>query len=137
VGFAKITIAEAGGHPMRQLREALGVTAFGVNALVLPPGTEWFHHYHDQQDELYFVHRGQAAFHVGDETFELGPGGLVHVDAATPRQVWNAGEEDLELLMVGGKGGYVGRDGQLVNPDDLDRRTRARDGDLDAIRRRT
>jgi uncharacterized cupin superfamily protein len=122
---------------IRKVREPLGVTAFGVNGLVLPPGTEWFEHYHERQDELYFVHRGRAGFRVGGEEFELGPGGLCHVESTTPRQVWNAGNSELVLLIVGGKDGYVGRDGQLLDPGDLERRTAAAGGDLEAIRRRS
>ena len=136
MGYAQITIAGAEGHFIRRLREALGVTAFGVNALVLPPGTEWLEHYHERQDELYFVHAGRAGFRVGGDELELGPGAMLHVESTTPRQVWNAGEDELVLLMIGGKEGYVGRDGQLVNPDEQDRRQRAADGDLEAIRRR-
>ena len=34
----------------------------------------------------------------------------------------NAGTDDLVLLIVGGKGGYVGRDGQLLDMADLERR---------------
>ena len=35
----------------------------------------------------------------------------------------NVGEDDLVVLVVGGSGGYVGRDGWLVDPDrDLERR---------------
>src|SRR5439155_17471099 len=42
----------------------------------------------------------------------------------TPRKVSNASdEEDLVLLVVGGKDGYVQRDGHLVDPErDLERR---------------
>jgi hypothetical protein len=36
--------------------------------------------------------------------------------------VSNPGDEDLVLLIVGGKDGYVGRDGQLVNAEDLEKR---------------
>lgn len=52
----------------------------------------------------------------------LGPGGLVHVASTTPRRISNAGDEDLVLLVVGGKGGYVERDGHLVDEADLERR---------------
>ena len=106
------------------MRRALGVTAFGVNAIVMPPGFDGFLHYHERQDELYFVHRGRARVEVDGEVRELGPGGLVHVEATTPRKVSNASsEEDLVLLVVGGKDGYVERDGHLVDPDrDLERR---------------
>jgi hypothetical protein len=42
------------------------------------------------------------------ETRELGPGGLCHVEAATPRQIVSVGDEDLVLVVVGAKDGYVG-----------------------------
>jgi len=93
-----------------------------VNALVYPPGYDGFFHYHDEQDELYFVHRGTARFEVDGETRELGPGGLLHVESTTPRKVSNPGDDELVVLVVGGKGGYVGRDGQLVDTADLERR---------------
>ena len=110
------------GYGFRKVRKALGVDAFGVNGVVMPPGYEGFHHYHDEQDELYFVHSGTARVEVGDEVRELGPGGMFHVRSTTPRKVSNGGEEDLVLLVVGAKGGYVGRDGQMVDPADIERR---------------
>jgi mannose-6-phosphate isomerase-like protein (cupin superfamily) len=123
MGYATTTLDELGDGPgFRKVRQALGVTAFGVNAIVFPPGQDGFLHYHDVQDELYFVHRGRARFQVGDETFELGPGGIVHVESTTPRKIANAGDEDLVVLAVGGKGGYVERDGHLVDPADAERR---------------
>jgi quercetin dioxygenase-like cupin family protein len=122
MGYRSASLDELGGYGFRKIRSPLGVTAFGVNALVYPPGAGGIHHYHDEQDELYFVHSGRARFEVDGDDFELGPGGLVHVEAITPRRVSNPGDEDLVLLIVGGKGGYVGRDGQLVDPADLEKR---------------
>jgi mannose-6-phosphate isomerase-like protein (cupin superfamily) len=112
------------GYGFRSVRRALGITAFGVNAIVMPPGFDGFLHYHDTQDELYLVHRGRARVEVGGEVRELGPGGLLHVASTTPRKVSNASdEEDLVLLVIGGKDGYVERDGHLVDPErDLERR---------------
>ena len=110
------------GYGFRKVRRALGVDAFGVNAIVMPPRYEGVHHYHDEQDELYFVHSGTARVEVEGEERVLGPGGLVHVASTTPRRISNAGDEDLVLLVVGGKGGYVERDGHLVDEADLERR---------------
>jgi mannose-6-phosphate isomerase-like protein (cupin superfamily) len=111
------------GYGFRKVRRELGVTAFGVNLIVVPPGFVGFFHYHERQDELYFVHRGTARFEVADEVRELGPGGLCHVESTTPRRFSNVGDDDLVVLVVGGKDGYVGRDGQLVDPErDLERR---------------
>ena len=112
------------GYGFRKVRVPLGVTAFGVNAIVMPPGAEGIDHYHETQDELYFVHRGRAAFEVDGEVRELGPGGLCHVESTTPRKLSNSGDEDLVVFVVGGKGGYVERDGRLVDPGDLEKRKR-------------
>ena len=124
MGHAFGTLDELGeGYGFRKVRAALGVTAFGVNAIVYPSGYTGFLHYHDTQDELYFVHRGTAHFEAGDEVRELGPGGLLHVESTTPRRVSNASEtEDLVVFIVGGKEGYVERDGHMVDAADVERR---------------
>ena len=111
------------GYGFRKVRKPLGVTAFGVNAIVMPPGYEGFHHFHDTQDELYFVHSGTALVDVGGEERTLGPGGLVHVESTTPRKVSNASAtDDLVVLVIGGKDGYVERDGHMVDEADVPRR---------------
>jgi mannose-6-phosphate isomerase-like protein (cupin superfamily) len=130
------TIDALGPGVFRKLRHELAVTAFGVNAIVLPPGTEWFNHFHRRQDELYFVHAGKAGFEVGGDSFELDPGGVVYVETTTPRRFWNAGDDELVLLALGGRDGYVERDGEMVDPADVERRRRFSDGDLEMIRRR-
>jgi mannose-6-phosphate isomerase-like protein (cupin superfamily) len=134
MGYSAASLDDLGDGVFRKVRRALGVTAFGANGMVLPPGTGWFEHYHDEQDELYFVHRGRAGFEMEGERFEVGEGGLVHVEAATPRRCWNAGNDDLVLLVVGGKDGYVGRDGHMVDPEDEARRRAFSGGDASVIR---
>ena len=114
------SLDELGDGPgFRKVRRALGVSAFGVNAIVYPPGYPGVSHYHDVQDELYFVHSGTAQVEVDDEVRTLGPGGLFHVESTTPRKISNAGDEELVLLVIGGKDGYVERDGHLVDESDL------------------
>ena len=118
------SIEELGSsYGFRKVRVPLGVTAFGVNAIVYPPSYDGFHHYHDVQDELYFVHSGSARMEVEGEERTLGPGGLMHVESTTPRKVSNASDtDDLVLLVIGGKGGYVERDGHMVEEADIARR---------------
>jgi mannose-6-phosphate isomerase-like protein (cupin superfamily) len=109
-------------YGFRKVRVPLGITAFGANVIVYPPGAQGVNHFHDVQDELYFVHSGTARFEVDGEERVLGPGGLCHVESTTARKVSNAGDEDLVLLVVGGKDGYVERDGQVLSAEDLERR---------------
>jgi mannose-6-phosphate isomerase-like protein (cupin superfamily) len=116
MGHSFGSINEMGDGVFRKVRRELGVTAFGVNALVLAPGVVSRPHFHEKQDELYFVHRGRARFEVAGDEFELGPGGVVHVESTTPRRITSIGDEDLVMLVVGAKDGYVGRDGHLAEP---------------------
>jgi mannose-6-phosphate isomerase-like protein (cupin superfamily) len=131
MGHAFGSLDELGdGYGFRKVRRALGVNAFGVNAIVYPPGYEGFHHFHDTQDELYFVHSGEARVEVDGEERTLGPGGLLHVESTTPRKVSNASEtDDLVILVIGGKGGYVERDGHMVDEADVARRAAFGTGD--------
>jgi quercetin dioxygenase-like cupin family protein len=114
-GYAVGDLDALGDGPgFRKVRKGLGVTAFGVNAIVMPPGIESGSHYHDEQEELYFVHRGAIEMEFGDgSVHRLGEGGMARVDAATVRKIRNSGDVDAVYLIAGGKDGYVGRDGRL------------------------
>ncbi len=116
-GYAVSSLEQMGDGPgFRKVRQELGVTAFGINAIVLPPGHANGLHFHDEQEETYFVHDGTVEFRFGDgSTHLLRAGGVVRVDAATHRGMRNAGQDNAIVLVAGGKDGYVGRDGQAVD----------------------
>jgi mannose-6-phosphate isomerase-like protein (cupin superfamily) len=102
------------GYGFRKMRKGLGVSAFGVNVITMPAGYETGSHYHDVQEELYFVHHGTIEMVFGDGSkHRLSEGGSARVDAATLRKVRNVGEGDATYLCAGGKDGYVGRDGRM------------------------
>jgi len=114
-GYAVANLDDLGQGPgFRKIRTPLGLTAFGANAIVLPPSYETGRHFHDEQEELYFLHRGRVAIEFGDgSSHELEPGGLAWVDASTVRKLKNLSDsEDAVYVVVGGKNGYVGRDGR-------------------------
>ena len=114
-GYAIASLDGLGeGYGFRKVRRELGVTEFGVNAIVLPPGWETGGHYHERQQELYFVHSGELEFEFEDGAkHTLGPGCFARVDAATVRAMRNHGPDDAVYVIVGAEGGYVGRDGKL------------------------
>jgi mannose-6-phosphate isomerase-like protein (cupin superfamily) len=123
MGYQVSSLDQLGeGYGFRKVRQPLGVTAFGVNALVFPARYEGPNHYHDKQDELYFVHRGTAIFTFDGVEHEVGEGGLVHVESTTHRMISNRTDADLVLFIVGGKDGYVERDGHVVSDEDLAKR---------------
>ena len=99
----------------RKIRRALGVTAMGINVIVMPAGFAGRRHYHDTQEETYFIHAGHAELELGDgSVHRLGPGGVARIDAETVRRMRNVGDGDLVYLAVGGKDGYVAGDGHLL-----------------------
>lgn len=114
-GYAVGNIAALGdGGGFRKVRQALGVKALGINVIVMPPELAGRRHYHDEQEETYFIHQGHCELELGDgSAHRLGPGGIARVDPATVRRIRNVGDEDLIYVAVGGKDGYVAHDGRL------------------------
>jgi uncharacterized cupin superfamily protein len=113
-GWAVSSIDDLGEGPgFRKVRSALDVTAFGANAVVLPPAYTTHRHAHERQEELYVVIDGEIEFEFGDgETQTLGRGGLARVSPATVRRLRNTSPSaEATYFCVGGDGGYVGRDG--------------------------
>jgi mannose-6-phosphate isomerase-like protein (cupin superfamily) len=118
-GYAAAHIDGMGDGPgFRKVRRVLDVTAFGLNTIVLPEGIETGFHYHDVQEETYFVHQGQVEFEFGDGSkIVLGPGSFVRVDPSTNRKTRNVGEGDAIYVIAGGKDGYVGREAHVPEGD--------------------
>ena len=124
-GYAVANLDALGDGPgFRKIRRELGVEEFGVNAIVMPSGYEAGVHWHEEQEELYFVHAGEIEIEFGDgSVHRLGPGGIARVAAATPRKVKSVGEGDAVYVVVGAKGGYVGRDGRSPEGEERSRRS--------------
>lgn len=120
-GWAAAHLDDLGSGPgFRKVRKELDVQAFGVNAIVMPEGYRANAHRHEEQEELYFVHQGELEFEFGDGRRQrLGPGGIARVDASTIRRIGNVGQGEAIYVSVGGKGGYVGRDGVFVDDAEL------------------
>ncbi|MEA2427765.1 MAG: hypothetical protein QOF37_1393 [Thermoleophilaceae bacterium] len=123
-GWAVGSVDGMGDGPgFRKVRRELGVTAFGVNVVVLPEGFDAGTHYHDEQEELYVVLRGaiEIEFPEDGKSFVLREGGMARVDPGTHRHVRNVGEGEAAYFVAGGKDGYVGRDGRTPSGDALAR----------------
>jgi mannose-6-phosphate isomerase-like protein (cupin superfamily) len=115
-GYAVGNIDALGaGGGFRKIRQALDVKALGINVIVMPATFAGRRHYHDTQEETYFVHQGNAELEFGDGSkHRLGRGGIARIDATTVRRIRNVGDDDLIYVAVGGKDGYVENDGHLL-----------------------
>jgi uncharacterized cupin superfamily protein len=94
------------------LNEALGVSGFGVNAVVLDPGDD-VDMTHDEADtgqqEVYIVVTGHASFVVDGETVDA-PAGTV-VSAADPggTRTFTAIEPGTRIVCIGAPAGANGQ----------------------------
>jgi hypothetical protein len=92
----------------RRARAALGVTAWGMQLFVLPPGWDGYpDHVHDatvedaNQEEVYIPLEGSAELWAGAECFELRPGVMVRVGPEQRRRIV-PGADGIRFIALGG-----------------------------------
>ncbi len=89
----------------QQLNGPLGVTGFGINAIVCDPGEDFdISHSEEEtgQQEAYIVVSGRAAFEIGDDRVEAGPGTVVAAPDPAAVRSYAALEPGTRIVCVGG-----------------------------------
>jgi quercetin dioxygenase-like cupin family protein len=94
------------GEPERrtaQLSELAGFAQARANLWRYEPGAKGRRHKHPLQEETFVVVSGTLTMYLGEppERYEVGQGGLIHVEAGTPLQIKNEGGEELLLYIHG------------------------------------
>jgi mannose-6-phosphate isomerase-like protein (cupin superfamily) len=106
----KIDDMEAIGFgTFRRARAELGVTAFGLQVLDLPPNLDAYpehDHGEDGQEEVYFVLRGGGEVEIEGERIKLDPETAVSIKPGTRRKLW-PGPEGMRIVAIGGTPGTV------------------------------
>ena len=94
------------GGAVRFVRRELGVEAFGINWIELPPGAEGREHDESGtgQEEVNVVVRGSGTYRVDGEEVPVHEGTFLRFDPETTR-VPIAGPEGMTLLAVGARRG--------------------------------
>jgi hypothetical protein len=103
------------------LNEPLGIRAFGVNAVVMDPD-EQADIEHDEADcghqEVYVVVAGRAAFRLGDEEVEAGPGDVVAVGDPSETRDYRALEPGTRIVCFGAAPGADHPYGEWITESD-------------------
>lgn len=92
------------GGVTRRVRAGLGVTAFGMQVIEMPPdfsGYPVHDHSHDHQEEVYTPLSGSVTLQVGEDKFELEPGVFARVGPGEKRKLIT-GSQGAKVLCVGG-----------------------------------
>jgi mannose-6-phosphate isomerase-like protein (cupin superfamily) len=89
----------------KRARAELGVSAFGMNVIDMPPGiTDAYpehDHAEDGMEEVYVALKGSAELDIEGEKIRLEPDTMVRVASGTMRTV-RTGDEPVRMLIVGG-----------------------------------
>ena len=101
-----ITRPHEPGEPARhvaELSERAGFAHTRANLWRYEPGAKGRRHRHPRQEETFVPIAGKLTMYLGDppERVDVGPGGLVHVEAGTPLQIANHGDGELLLFIYG------------------------------------
>ncbi len=104
--FEWITRPHEAGEPARhvaELSEAAGFAHTRGNVWRYEPGAKGRRHRHPIQEETFVVLSGTLSMYLGDppERHDVPTGGLIHVEAGTPLQTVNHGDEDLVVYAYG------------------------------------
>jgi len=101
-------IQRAFGGAVARVRAELGLSAFGVQIVDLPPDSgdlaPEHDHLHDGQEELYLLLSGSAEVVLPDAVIALDPETFIRIGPAVRRRV-RSGADGARLLMVGGTPG--------------------------------
>jgi uncharacterized cupin superfamily protein len=96
------------GGAFKRARAELGVSAFGMQVLDMPPNVDGQYPEHDHeadgQEEVYVVLRGQAELDVEGDRIPVDPGTMVRVGASARRTI-RTGAEGARILALGGRPG--------------------------------
>lgn len=110
MSYSKVNVHElegAGpGGAVRFVRRQLGVEAFGINWIELPPDTEGRDHDEADtgQEEVNVVVRGGGVYRIDDEEVPVREGDFLRFDPQT-RRCPVAGPNGLTLLAIGARRG--------------------------------
>jgi hypothetical protein len=99
------------GGLARRARATLGVSAWGMQVLTLPPNWDGYpEHSHDEsafdpnQEEVYVPLSGSATLFANEQRFALVPGTMVRVGPQQRRRIL-PGPDGIRLLALGGRPG--------------------------------
>ncbi|MFB6101707.1 MAG: cupin domain-containing protein [Haloplanus sp.] len=90
---------------LRRLSEPAGLSQMAVNRFTAEPGEQLplAYHYHDDQEEAFYVVSGTIHVETPEDTFEVGQDDLFAVDPGSPQRAYNpeTATETADVIAIG------------------------------------
>jgi len=110
MGYSVLAVEDVEATPdrpclQRALGDAAGVESLAVNLYVAEPGEQipLAYHYHDDQEELFYVLDGELHVETPEGTYRAGTGELFLAEPESPHRAYNpaGATEPVRILAVG------------------------------------
>lgn len=96
---------DAPGRDFRQIGAEIGLETLGINHVVADPGEQipLQYHYHEQQEEAFYVIDGELHVETPDQTYVVEEGNLFVAQPERPHRAFNpeGANAPVEVLAVG------------------------------------
>jgi mannose-6-phosphate isomerase-like protein (cupin superfamily) len=104
---------------LRRVSDAAGLSNVAVNRFSAAPGEQLplAYHYHDEQEELFFVVSGTLAVETPEETYEIPAGSFFAVDPGSPQRAYNPDDATDRVTVVAVGAPAVSGDAHAYDPD--------------------
>jgi uncharacterized cupin superfamily protein len=85
------------------LIEKTGMENMRARLWYFQPGDSVSYHYHDEQEELFYIVKGTGTMIIGEdrERVDIPEGGMIRPSTSTPRHLRNDSDEEAIWLIVG------------------------------------
>lgn len=108
-GYEHRSLADLETHPEKpgrrwELSPQLGLEAYNVNVAVIEPNerlSQNAYHYHENQDEFYYVVEGRCRVEVDDGGFDVVTDDVLAVDRGVNHLLHNPFDEPCKLIAIG------------------------------------
>lgn len=89
----------------RSIGRTIGLESLGLNHVTVAPGEQipLKYHYHDEQEEAFYVIRGELHVDTPDQEYVINEGGLFIVEPGSPHRAFAPDDVDgpVEVLAIG------------------------------------
>ena len=107
--FERRSLADLETNPEKpgrrwELSPQLGITDYNLNVAVLAPGerlSQNAYHYHENQEEVYYVIEGRVRVEVEDGSFDLAADEVLRFEPGAPHLLHNPFDERCRLIAIG------------------------------------
>ncbi|WP_248895871.1 cupin domain-containing protein [Haloplanus halobius] len=110
MGYTVVDTDEVAPEPdrpctLRRLADAAGLSQMALNRFTADPGEQLplAYHYHDEQEEAFYVLSGTLHVETPEGPFEIAEDGLFAVDPDSPQRAYNPADADetVDVIAIG------------------------------------